>query len=129
VRVLEFPLLADENIHPGVIQGLRSRGRDVRTVAEEGLQGRDDPDILRRAHSQGRVVMTHDSDFGALAIRAGEPLVGIVFLRPGHISSLVVLEMLDAIDAETPAVVAPFLAIAQRAGRTIRVRVRPLTIG
>lgn len=126
MRVLEFPLLADENIHPGVIQNLRSRGRDIRTVAEEGLQGSDDLDILQRAHSQGRVVVTHDADFGALAIRSGEPVVGVVLLRPGHISPLIVLQMLEAIEAEAPAVAAPFLAVAQRAGRTIRVRVRQL---
>jgi predicted nuclease of predicted toxin-antitoxin system len=126
VRVLEFPLLADENIHPGVIQGLRSRGLDVRSVAEEGLQGKDDLDILRRAHAQGRVVLTHDGDFGTLAIRTSEPLIGIVFLRPGNVSPLIVLQMLDAIEAEAPAVVAPFLAVAQRAGRTVRVRVRQL---
>lgn len=105
MRVLDFPLLADENIHPGVIQTLRSRGRDIRTVAEEGLQGSDDLNILQRAHGQGRVV---------------------VLLRPGHISPLIVLQMLEAVEAEAPAVAAPFLAVAQRAGRTIRVRVRQL---
>jgi predicted nuclease of predicted toxin-antitoxin system len=126
VRVLDYPLLADENIHPGVIQSLRSRGRDVRTVLEEGLQGCDDLEVLRRAHAQGRVVITHDADFGALATRAGEPMVGVVFLRPGNISPLIVLQMLEAIEAEAPVVAAPFLAVAQRAGRTIRVRVRQL---
>jgi len=126
VRVLELPLLADENIHPGVIEGLHSRGHEVRTVVEEGLQGSDDLDILRRAHDQGRVIVTHDADFGALAIRAGEPVVGLIFLRPGNISPLIVLQMLDAIEAEAPTVVGPFLAVAQRTGRTVRVRVRQL---
>ena len=126
MRVLEFPLLANENIHPGVVKGLRARGRDVRTVFEEGLQGKGEGEILRLAQSQGRVVLTDDGDFGTLAIRAGEPLVGIVFLRPGHISPVVVLKMLEAIDAERAAALPPFLAVAQRSGRTVRVRIRHL---
>jgi len=31
-------------------------------------------------------IQTHDSDFGALAIHQGEPVIGEVNLRPGHIS-------------------------------------------
>jgi predicted nuclease of predicted toxin-antitoxin system len=33
-------------------------------------------------------VLTRDGDFGTLAIHAGEPVTGIVYLRPGHISAL-----------------------------------------
>jgi hypothetical protein len=32
-------------------------------------------------------VVTHDADFGTLAILQNEPLVGIVYLRPGHIDA------------------------------------------
>ena len=74
MKPLELPLLADENIHPGVIAGLRQRGHDVRSVEDEALRGADDVAILRRAHASGRVVMTHDSDFGRLAIQAVNPI-------------------------------------------------------
>lgn len=94
MKPLELPLLADENIHPEVVAGLRKRGNDVRTAGDEGLLGSDDVVILRRAHAARRVVMTHDSDFGKLAIQAGEPYTGILFLRPGHISPEFVLSAL-----------------------------------
>jgi len=69
VNPLDFPLLTDENIHPQVVQALAAIGKDVVSVLEQGLGGHADHELLRRARELGRVVLTHDSDFGALAIR------------------------------------------------------------
>jgi predicted nuclease of predicted toxin-antitoxin system len=91
-RPFDFPLLADENIRPDVVVALASVGRNIRTVHEEHLTGASDVEILRRARALGRVVLAHDSDFGRLAIQSGEPIVGIICLRPGHISPAVVLQ-------------------------------------
>lgn len=99
MRPLGFPLLADENIHPDVVQALQHQGKDVRTVRGEGLVGADDVAIIRIAHAQGRVVLTHDADFGRLAVQAGEPFTGILYLRPGHISATFVLSVLAAIES------------------------------
>lgn len=121
---LGFPLLADENIHPRVVEALRNRGKDVRTAKSERLTGAEDVRILRYAHRSGRVVLTHDSDFGVLSIRAREPYTGIIYLRPGHIDPLLVLSMLGAIESEVPEVEVPFLIVAQRIGSVIRIRVR-----
>jgi predicted nuclease of predicted toxin-antitoxin system len=71
VKPLDFPLLTDENIAPDVVEGLRARGCDLRTAAEEHLIGRPDVEILGRSTSQGRVVVTHDLGFGRSAIIAG----------------------------------------------------------
>lgn len=121
---LDLPLLTDENVHPDVVQGLRARGKDVRTVGDEGLRGSDDVVILRRAHSTGRVVVTHDSDFGKLAIQADEPYTGIVFLRPGHISPSFVLGALAALEASSITVTPPFIAVVERKEDQVRVRIR-----
>jgi hypothetical protein len=59
VKPLDFPLLTDENIGPDVVEGLRARGCDLRTAGEERLIGRPDVEVLERATSQGRVVVTH----------------------------------------------------------------------
>jgi predicted nuclease of predicted toxin-antitoxin system len=91
VRPLDFPLLSDENIAPDVADGLRARGCDLRTAGEEQLIGRPDVDVLERATSQRRVVVTHDIAFGRSAIRTGTSFVGIIYLRPGHISATFVL--------------------------------------
>jgi hypothetical protein len=37
MKPLEYPLLADQNIDPGVISALVEQGLDVRSVAQEGL--------------------------------------------------------------------------------------------
>jgi predicted nuclease of predicted toxin-antitoxin system len=121
---LDLPLLTDENVHPDVVQGLRARGKDVRTVVDEGLRGSDDVVILRRAHSTGRVVVTHDADFGKLAIQADEPYTGIVFLRPGHISPSFVLGALAALEASSITVTPPFIAVVERKEDQVRVRIR-----
>ena len=124
MRALDFPLLTDEDIHPEVVAGLRARGRDTVTALELGLGGRDDRDILDRAFPMGRVVVTHDADFGELVVRKGVPVVGIVYLRPGHVRSAFVLEMLDAIRDRAPEVTPPFPLVAARRGDVIRIRVR-----
>jgi len=67
---LELPLLTDENIHPDVVHSTRAQGKDVRTVVDEGLRSSDDIVVLRHAHAMGRVVLTHDADFGKLAIQS-----------------------------------------------------------
>jgi predicted nuclease of predicted toxin-antitoxin system len=106
MKPLDWPLLADENIHPEVIEDLRARGKDVRSILGIGV-GLQDIDVLRFATAERRVVLTHDSDFGTLAFSEGEPFVGIIYLRPGHISASFVLGTIRAIetadvDAEEP---------------------------
>ena len=124
MRPRDRPLLTDENIDPEVVAALRDRGGDVITVVELGLGGATDREIIRTARAKGRVILTHDSDFGTLAIREGEPLVGTVFLRPGHVSAAVVLAMLDRVARMAIEVEPPFLVVADRRGATVRVRVR-----
>jgi predicted nuclease of predicted toxin-antitoxin system len=124
MKPLAFPLLMDENIHPDVVATLRAQGKDVRTVADEGLLGSDDLSLLQRAHSAARVVMTHDTDFGRLAILADEPFTGILFLRPGHISPKFVLDALAALESATIEVKPPFIVVVERREGQVRVRVR-----
>jgi len=124
VNPLDFPLRADENISPDVASGLRSRGHDVRSVWDEALVGRPDAEVLETATRLGRVVVTHDVAFGRSAVRAGTSFVGIVYLRPGHISAAFVLDIVDALRASVVDVPSPFIAIAERQQSTVRVRVR-----
>jgi predicted nuclease of predicted toxin-antitoxin system len=124
VKPFEFPLLTDENIGPDVTAGLRELGCDVRTAGDENLIGAPDTDILERAVLQGRVVVTHDLAFGHAVIALGAPFVGIVYLRPGHISASFVLAVIDAILHSPVDVEPPFILVAERREATVRVRVR-----
>jgi hypothetical protein len=74
--------------------------------------GGPDAEILERASAQGHVVVTHDLAFGRAAIRGGTRFVGIIYLRPGHISAEFVLEIVDALRASTVDVQLPFIAVA-----------------
>ena len=107
-----------------MVAGLRGRGCDVRTVTDEGLIGASDKEVLERAVNYGRVVVTHDLAFGHAAIAAGAPFVGIVYLRPGHISSAFVLEIVDAVIQSAIDVAPPFVLVAERKETAVRVRVR-----
>jgi predicted nuclease of predicted toxin-antitoxin system len=70
---------------------------DVRPAEEERLIGRGDSEVLERATAQHRVVVTHDLAFGKVEIRGGASFVGIVYLRPGHISAAFVQLEISAV--------------------------------
>lgn len=123
---IRYSLLADENIHPAVIQGLRSWGLDVQTVGELGLSGQSDLSILRSASLLQRVVLTHDSDFGRLVFRDHLTFPGIIYLRPGHIDPIFTLETLDYLRRQPIDVKTPFVVVAERGRQTIRLRVREI---
>ena len=77
------PLLADVNIAVSVIRFLRSKGVDVVSALEEGLGHSRDEELLATAHAMNRFILTHDSDFGSLAVFIKQPSAGIIYLRPG----------------------------------------------
>jgi len=58
--------IVDESTGTAVVEYLRSIGHDVLFVAEAMPQA-DDPDILGRAVSEERILVTNDKDFGELA--------------------------------------------------------------
>ncbi len=53
-------LYADEDFPYPTVEVLRSKGHDVLTAQEDGQSSADDEDILARAHSLGRSVLTHN---------------------------------------------------------------------
>jgi predicted nuclease of predicted toxin-antitoxin system len=126
MKLREFPLLTDENLDPDVVAKLRQLGFDVLDVAECGLQGSTDVDLLRLAAAQERVVVTHDADFGTLAIHQNEPLVGLIYLRPGHIDPQFTIETVNSILSADPDVFPPFVVVAKRTGKTVAIRIRHL---
>jgi predicted nuclease of predicted toxin-antitoxin system len=125
VRELDFPLLADENVHPGVVDFLRKAGLDVKSVSEQGQFGLPDTKVLQQATETGRVVLTHDSDFGGLALM-GAQFIGIIYIRPGHIHTDFTIKTLEAIRDNAPEVTPPFILVAERIGDTVKIRVRQL---
>jgi len=81
VKFGSVKILADENISPRILSFLRAKGIDASDVKEKGWQGSDDRYILEMAYGDERFVLTHDSDFGTLAINEGAPCYGIIYIR------------------------------------------------
>lgn len=107
-----------------MVAGLRARGCDVRSADEERLIGREGGEVLERATALHRVVVTHDLSFGKVEILGGASFVGIVYLRPGHISAAFVLAMIDALRDSSIDVQPPFIGVTERRETSIRVRAR-----
>lgn len=116
--------LADENIHPDVAAHLSATGCDVRHIVSSGLIGASDVDVMRLSVAENRVILTHDSDFGRLAIAEHEPYVGIIYLRPGHLSPEFTTASLAALITLHPEVSPPFVIVARRQSGRVHIRVR-----
>jgi predicted nuclease of predicted toxin-antitoxin system len=72
--------LVDESTGVAVVEYLRRIGHDTLAVAEAMPQA-DDRDIIVRAASEERVLITNDKDFGELVFRSGWAHHGVLLLR------------------------------------------------
>ncbi len=72
-------LLLDSSIWPRTADALRRMGYDIVWVGDWS-QDPGDRAILGEAHRDGRIRVTHDKDFGELAVRHAVPHSGIVRL-------------------------------------------------
>jgi hypothetical protein len=68
----------DEHVANAIASGVRKLGIDIVTVAEIGLRGRPDIEVMSYAHLASRVIVTNDADYLDLDA-AGVPHSGIVF--------------------------------------------------
>jgi predicted nuclease of predicted toxin-antitoxin system len=104
--------LADADIAIPVVRFLRSGNVDIISVLEEGWRSLTDSQILALAHERGRFGLTHDADFGMLAVHRREPFTGIIYLRPGGRSpQQVIADLQDLIEAKidwTPPLIAVY---------------------
>ncbi len=84
-------LLADENFPGEAVEALRARGYDIIWIRTE-TPGIGDREVLARAVSENRILITFDKDFGELAFHSGLPASsGIILFRispasPSHIA-------------------------------------------
>ena len=74
-------LLLDEGLSPRVVDLLGAAGHDVVHARDAGLQSASDSVVLAAALEQGRVLLTLDTDFGALLALSGAPQPSIVLFR------------------------------------------------
>ncbi|MFO0849488.1 MAG: DUF5615 family PIN-like protein [Gemmataceae bacterium] len=75
----------DNHMPKVVAAGLRAQGVDVQTAHQAGRSRVPDPELIRLATIDGRVVVTQDDDFKGHAAdfqTRGEPFAGIVYCDP-----------------------------------------------
>ena len=77
-------LLIDECISARVVPLLAGAGHDVVHVDDRGLAGRVDHEVLELARSEGRVLVSADTDFGEILASSGASLPSLVLLRQGN---------------------------------------------
>lgn len=85
-------ILADENCDSLIVSALRRAGHDVSYVAEWG-SGLTDAAVFATRQREGRVLLTHDQDFGLMAKRASSRPEAIVLLRLERLSRSTRAEM------------------------------------
>jgi len=101
LKILDWPLLLDENLADEVAAALAAQGLDVVTTRSLGLAGVDDSAVIAAANE--------------------------AFLRPGSLRATTILEMLQVL-ATVDAPRSPFVVVVRRklSGQLV-VRVRPLS--
>ncbi len=102
---MALKLYADECVDGRVVAGLRRRGADVVTAAEQSLLGASDERQMEEAITLARVLVTADQDFLAVAAemgRRGQPFPGVLFIKERTPIGDAVRSIADAADLFDP---------------------------
>ncbi len=79
-------LLVDANLSPRLAERLTAAGHDAQHVFEIGLSSASDEAILAAADADSRVIVSSDTDFGALVARHDRASPSFVLIR--HMNQL-----------------------------------------
>lgn len=116
--------VADESCAAPVIRALREAGHDVIAIAEVSRAATDDQ-VLDRALTEDRVLITEDSDFGELVYRRGRSSAGVILVRfPSHARRAKSATVVEAVTKLGSRLNGAFAVV--QAGR-VRISVRPAT--
>jgi predicted nuclease of predicted toxin-antitoxin system len=126
MNLFEFKYITDENIPPRAVIWLKAKGLDVFDIKSEGLGGTLDEDILPIAEADNRVIITQDSDLGTILFQAGLKNAGVIFLRPGHVSSEQLIKSLENLFSADIDTRIPFILVGDAKQDVFKIRLRLL---
>lgn len=118
--------LVDMGISPRTVAFLSSQGHDATHLLDANLERLADPDIIDKARLEGRVLLTHDLDFGELLAASGAGLPSVIIfrlqnMRPEQVNRYMLAAIEEYEDALTAGAV---LSVSE--GR-VRLRYLPIT--
>lgn len=78
-------LVADENVPRAIVERLRRDGHSVVSIAEISA-GTSDLAVMAASNARQFVLVTHDRDFGELAVARALPIEGVILLETERLS-------------------------------------------
>ena len=90
-------LLLDMGLARSTAIYLRTKGHDAVHLRDQRLQRLSDEQIIAKALSEGRTILTHDLDFGRIVALSQEGLPSVITFRLNDMRASAVNRYLDAI--------------------------------
>ena len=92
--------LADMGISPRTVAYLQDLGHDAVHLNDQNLGQLPDTEILEKARSEERILLTHDLDFGELIAASGAHLPSVIIfrlrnMRPDSLNRYIALILTD----------------------------------
>jgi predicted nuclease of predicted toxin-antitoxin system len=87
----------DENLPVEVANLLAEDGHDAKTVPDQNLGGRSDPDIASVCRTEGRALITLDGDFGDVRAYPPSHHPGLIVLRLSRQGKNQILQVLPRV--------------------------------
>jgi predicted nuclease of predicted toxin-antitoxin system len=89
--------LADMGLAQSTVAFLRARGHDAVHLRDQGLQQLEDPEIIQKARAEGRVILTHNLDFGRIVALGGARVPSVITFRLSDMRPIQVNQYLIAV--------------------------------
>lgn len=118
-------LLLDQGLPRTAADLLRAQGLDAIHVGEIGMAAASDPEIIRTAQNDDRVVVTLDADFHALLASTGAHRPSVIRIREEGLKAPEVCQMIMRIHDRFAA---PLVAGCVLSATSSKARVRMLPI-